>query len=690
MKTNIMVCAALISAAFQINASEPSSGPFIYGYQGSDVQEDWGVIEGLEFDEKSELYPDVLPDYIKDLYTEDNKISFDIRWTFASVYSMYTDEWLAYPNTDTVHGRQEALYDINNNVACKAEFEATDATDYTTEEVDGKVANLELESCLNDGELKNYRMRSYIPTVPGATYAFEFKYRQVKPVEDVSDNRGTCQQYQPYYSPYGYGRYTNLYNFFSGLNRHWYSHNWQKPWCHIGAQSTSTTINDSVLTGKVDFSGYGRDFYRLNKDNLTVMADGFVWPGSSYLDWGFVNRSYAGLGVRSRASNGFYLANEVDYRFAGQIGVSEKLIFTLQESFSYQAEIEFSKFYSNENETGVAEFYRNGSLVSSQVFASNSAGGQYTKLFEVIENGFDKIVIKAADNGTPYWRQDNSDLTVKAITFSDKPIEEPSLFVNIGWDLYYLSTENQPEEQLEQEFKTETIFVTAGKFYTPLTIHKSGVSGSNEVLLRSIEVSEFASNPRQEQCEEIFPDKGDAQAYCLTGEEDPSLYGCDLSQAVIVWKEGDSDFEHSDPSRSTQENIYSQSSDSFLSLGQAGSVSVRMREQGYRASCPIFGKTLSFNEADSTPYNEAGLVRVVLTRCENEALNSGYTLLTNDLDEGAKIFNSEQTFSHTFGEGFEGCAVSHIKLQDAMNVYWSGAILPYDGDGVDINGLSLK
>ncbi|MGC9462246.1 hypothetical protein [Vibrio genomosp. F10] len=685
MKLKMMVCAALITSTLNTYASDTSSQEYHYGYQGSDTQGHWGIIEGLEFDEQVELYPDMLPDYIKVLYTKDNKISFDTRWTFSSIYGMYPDVWDAYPNTDTEKGRQEALYDIRNNVACQTAFKATQAADYADSDADGEVANLEMESCLQDGSLKNYRMRTYIPTTPGATYAFEFKYRQVTPIDD-SGSAGLCQQY---HASHGYGLYHNLYNYFSGLNRHWDTNGWNKPWCKNDDDNSSSSDND-VLTGRIDFSGYGRNFYRLYQDNVLVKAKGFVWPGSAHLGWGYVNRSYSGLGVRSRASNGYFLSNEVDYRFARQRGVSERLSFDLLENISYQAEIEFSHFYAQEQEKGIAEFYRNGIKVSSQPFASNSAGGQYKKAFDVVENGFDRIVIKASNNGNPYWRGDNSDLTVRAITFSDKASEAPNLFVNIDWSLNYLTTEVEPDETLDQGFKTETLFVKASKYYTSLTVNKEHLHNSNEVLLRSIAVTEFASNPRQAQCEEVYPIKGDAQTFCLTGDKAPELFGCDLSQAVIAWSKGVSDTNHGDPNRSTKENILHSDNDKFLSLGKAGNVELRLREQGHISACPVFGKALSFNEVSSTQFNEVGLVRVTLTRCENKELNSGQILLTNDLDSGAKIFNAEQPFSFSFGEGFEGCAISQIKIEDALNVYWSGALDPYDGDGVDINAITLE
>ncbi|USD42616.1 hypothetical protein J4N42_18440 [Vibrio sp. SCSIO 43135] len=691
MKTKIAVSIALAGLCMNATAEEAASQPYVYGYQGSNQDANWGVIEGLEFDEQVELYPDMLPDYVKDLFTTNNEIKFDIRWTFSSLSSMYPDEWAAYPNKETEKGRQEALYDLRNNVACKPIFAQSAATDFPPSEADGEVANLELESCNQDGSNKNYRMRSYIPTVPGAIYAFEVKYRQVEPIVDDSTDNNMCH-YHPY-GPYrnyhhgGYSYYSNLLNYFYGLNRHWGSGNWHHPWCR-NQSDANTTSADGVLTGRIDFAGYGRNFYHLHKDGITVTAKGFVWPGSAHLGWAFVNRSYSGLGVRSHVSNGFALSNEVDYRFAYRQGVSEALTFDLKDNISYSAEIEFKHFYAYEKEAGVAEFYKNGIKVSTQTFASDSANGSYTKRFETIDSGFDKIVLKAAGNGNSYRQADNSDFTVKAITFADTSEESPSLFVNIGGELNYLSTEVEPNEELDQGFKTETLFIAASKFHTTLTIQKEGPDGSSPVLLRSVNVSEFANNPRQAQCEEIYPHKGDAQAMCLLGDKEPEQLGCDLTQSVMVWKQGESDTGHADPNTSIESNILSESL--HLSLGQSGNIVLRLREQGFISTCPVFGKTLSLNEVAPTAYNEVGMVKVKLQHCTNQELNSGFTLLTNDLDNGSKTFKSAQSFSFSFGEGFENCAVSVIKVEDALGIYGSGAVNPYDGDGVDINSLKLQ
>ncbi|WP_275664518.1 VWA domain-containing protein [Vibrio tubiashii] len=201
-------------------------------------------------------------------------------------------------------------------------------------------------------------------------------------------------------------------------------------------EDDSPVINDSapvvvtasnvpnVLVGKVDFAGVG-DHQSISVGGVTVEAQGFVSANSAQLGDALVNQSSSGIGVHSNVDFTHPLNNEVDYRFANGEGVSEQLIIDLGDKVAFGASIEFAKMYGGEKETGIAYFYRDGVLIATQPFSSDAASGDYAKNFSVTEGGFDSIVLEATSNGNGPSHSDNSDFTVKSITFSGSSEEQP-------------------------------------------------------------------------------------------------------------------------------------------------------------------------------------------------------------------------------------------------------------------------
>ncbi|WP_049844035.1 Ig-like domain-containing protein [Vibrio sp. VPAP30] len=179
-----------------------------------------------------------------------------------------------------------------------------------------------------------------------------------------------------------------------------------------------------VLVGKVDFSGAG-DHQSISIGGVTVEAQGFVSSSSAQLGDALVNQSSSGIGVHSSVDFSHPLNNEVDYRYANGEGVSEQLIIDLGDKVAFGASIEFAKMYGGEKETGVAYFYRDGVLIATQPFSSDAASGDYAKNFSVTEGGFDRIVLEATSNGNGANHSDNSDFTVKSITFSGSSEAQP-------------------------------------------------------------------------------------------------------------------------------------------------------------------------------------------------------------------------------------------------------------------------
>ncbi|OOF19371.1 hypothetical protein BZG79_02155, partial [Salinivibrio sp. MA427] len=214
-----------------------------------------------------------------------------------------------------------------------------------------------------------------------------------------------------------------------------------------------------VLIGKVSFTGQGSGD-RLTLDDVTVTALGFANDYNTQLEYDKVNLSSDGIGVDSGSSStpwpwpsnpdehGHPLSNEIEYRITdtGQ-GVSEQLIFSLNGQVAYGAQIEFSKMYGGELESGIARFYRDGELVAEREFTSDETSGDYAKNFDIQEGGFDQITIEATDNGNRS-SQDNSDLTVKSITFTGAS-DEQAIAVADGTLQYHAGADGLDSIMLE-------------------------------------------------------------------------------------------------------------------------------------------------------------------------------------------------------------------------------------------------
>jgi hypothetical protein len=182
----------------------------------------------------------------------------------------------------------------------------------------------------------------------------------------------------------------------------------------------STTIPD-IFTGNVNFAGNGGTHSSYSFAGGAVLVTGKGFTSSTDLDLvdASLSQSSGGLGVASSSSPYHNVSNEVDYRkTANGEGSSEELIIKLEDGkISYGAKINFAYMYGGELEVGVAEFYRDGVLVSTQTFSSNASSGNYAANFEVLDGGFDTIIIKATDNGNTFNIKDNSDFAVTGVEF---------------------------------------------------------------------------------------------------------------------------------------------------------------------------------------------------------------------------------------------------------------------------------
>ncbi|MFV8409035.1 Calx-beta domain-containing protein [Vibrio owensii] len=192
------------------------------------------------------------------------------------------------------------------------------------------------------------------------------------------------------------------------------------PHVPTSSQAVDVSLADipEILTGNISFVGNESDVFSRTFGDVEVTALGFLSNESTDLGAAEINQTSSGIGVKSVGNNGYPLANEVDYRFANDTGVSEQLIIDLGDKIAFGAEIEFEKMFGGELEEGLASFYRDGVLIAQQSFSSDAASGDYAANFSVQQGGFDKVILEATGNGNGPNTADNSDFTVKSITFT--------------------------------------------------------------------------------------------------------------------------------------------------------------------------------------------------------------------------------------------------------------------------------
>ncbi|MCC4833785.1 hypothetical protein LMH66_14170 [Shewanella sp. 10N.7] len=159
----------------QANDLELVAGQYFYGYEDQFNNGTWGIIDDLDFSELQEENPNSLKRELKALYSEDGKMYFDVQWTRKTLKKMFPAEW---ENVKSLDGdeRRAAIKQLRNQ-ACDARMEVGYATTYGIDG-EGYAAELDTHACNNEQKLGTVRMRTYVPTVPGAEYAISVKYQK--------------------------------------------------------------------------------------------------------------------------------------------------------------------------------------------------------------------------------------------------------------------------------------------------------------------------------------------------------------------------------------------------------------------------------------------------------------------------------------------------------------------------------
>ncbi|MGI9282469.1 MAG: hypothetical protein ACR2PX_22980 [Endozoicomonas sp.] len=172
---------ALCSAATLAQA-ERIGTQYFYGYQDQFHNGKWGIVDDLDFRQLKESMP---AREAKALYIDDNgRIQFDVQWTRQTLKRMYPQMW---EEAMLLEGkaRRERIQEIRD-LACDAKLEIGYAKVYGIKgdgfatEMDTDLNARNMEGCAKtvDGEAAAVRLRTFIPTVPGASYKLHVKYQK--------------------------------------------------------------------------------------------------------------------------------------------------------------------------------------------------------------------------------------------------------------------------------------------------------------------------------------------------------------------------------------------------------------------------------------------------------------------------------------------------------------------------------
>ncbi|WP_062267644.1 hypothetical protein [Endozoicomonas arenosclerae] len=172
---------ALCSIA-SLSHAERIGTQYFYGYQDQFHNGKWGIIDDLDYRQLKQSMP---AREAKALYIDDNgRIQFDVQWTRQTLKRMYPEMWEEAMKLEG-KARRERIQDIRD-MACDAKLEIGYARTYGINgdgfatEMDTDLNAPNMEGCARtvDGEAAAVRLRTFIPTVPGASYRLHVKYQK--------------------------------------------------------------------------------------------------------------------------------------------------------------------------------------------------------------------------------------------------------------------------------------------------------------------------------------------------------------------------------------------------------------------------------------------------------------------------------------------------------------------------------
>lgn len=182
MNVTKLTAAALVIGSALLGMSTASAErvgtQYFYGYQGQFENGKWGIIDDLDFaDVKSELDDEAVNADAKAQYIKDGRIQFDVQWTNKTLQKLYPDEWqnLVKGAADK-QAKREAVKFLREQT-CDAKMEIGYATTYGIDG-NGFAAELDTHPCQSGSKVGTVRMRTFLPTIPGAEYVLYVKYQK--------------------------------------------------------------------------------------------------------------------------------------------------------------------------------------------------------------------------------------------------------------------------------------------------------------------------------------------------------------------------------------------------------------------------------------------------------------------------------------------------------------------------------
>lgn len=185
---NLSLLALVAASSVNVNSyahnADTEKAQYLAGYQDQFNRGGrWGIVDDLDWKEllsdNGDLLEngDLLRRDLKARYTENNQILFDVQWTNKTLQSMYPEQWQQnVKGAASKAARRDAIKTIRAG-ACDAQMEVGYARTYGING-DGYAAELDTHNCENGRKLGTVRMRTFIPTIPGATYAVDVKYQK--------------------------------------------------------------------------------------------------------------------------------------------------------------------------------------------------------------------------------------------------------------------------------------------------------------------------------------------------------------------------------------------------------------------------------------------------------------------------------------------------------------------------------